>query len=210
VFEEIDKAATVLADDTAGWVHRRDAADLLGRIAARALRPLHEHSDEMDLDVRASVERALGQAQAALQGVQAVPPTSAFSFDELARLCAKDGARTVSHHETGYVVDVKLKDGRGQRVYLMPDKRKDESSLIRVFTYCGEASAEAERWALYANNKLTHCAVALVKEDGKERFVLTRSFMEGDVTPSEMRRAVKEVAFYGDWIEGKLSGLDDF
>lgn len=207
--DKIDKAAAVLRDESSGWVHRRDAADLLGRIAARALQPLHERLDEPDLDVQASINRGLGQAQAVLHGIDAVVPEG-HSLEELAKLCEKEGSRDVSPHEEGFVVNVKMRDERKQKVYLMPHTRKDDTKLIRVFTYCGAANADAEAWALRANNKLTHCAIALVNEDDGEKFVLTHSFIDGDVTPREMKSAVKEIAFYGDWVEGKLSDLDDF
>jgi len=40
--------------------------------------------------------------------------------------------------------------------------------------------------------------------------VLTNCFLARTATPSLIKASVKELAHYGDWIESKLGGLDDF
>jgi len=146
LFNDIESAVAELADARAGWVHRRDAAEALGRAAGQALTALRAHEDDADVDVRAIVQKVLGQASA---------------------------------------------------------------ELIRVFTYCGAESEEALEWALEANMKLSHCALALTHDEDNRRFVLTRCFLAEAARPEQVKAAVKEIAFYGDWIEKKLTGLDE-
>ncbi|NUM54835.1 MAG: hypothetical protein HUU46_14410 [Candidatus Hydrogenedentes bacterium] len=210
MWEEIDGAIEKIRDTRAGWVTRRDAVELLGKVATKALDALQDASDEMDVDVKRSVDDMLGRASAALKGVkpkfESTPPT----FDELAKSCAKEGVRQVEPDDEGYVVRVKLKDGRTQAVHIRRFSRADGVALIQVYTICGKADETSYAWALRANMKLIQGAVALAKQGDDERFVLTMCFLASEVTKSEIKAAVKEAAYYGDWIEQKVSGQDDF
>ncbi len=208
--EELEKLAKELRNAQAGWVARRDAAEALGKIACRTLEVLHEHADEMDVDVRRSVEQALGKASAALAGVAPLPQVKQYTLEELAKACAKDGERVVAPHGKGFVVQVTLKSGRRQAVYLNCHKRKDGTELIRIFTECGKPREDAFEWALRANMNVSHGALALTRDSGEERLVLTNCYLAHAATPAEVKASVKELAYYGDWIESKLSGLDDF
>jgi len=210
MFEEIDKAAENLAKKDAGWVFRRDAAEALGEAASRALDALKAHAEEPDMDVRSSVDKALGQASGALAGVRPQTQPGRYSLEELARACEKPGTREVEPNGDGYAVDVQPKAGRHQTVYVMPFKRKDGVELIRVYTLCGPARPDALSWALRTNMKLAQCAFAMMKDNGEEQLVLMNCYLAGEASPTEIKVAVKEVAYYGDWIENKLTGLDDF
>jgi len=207
---ELEKLAKQLHDPEAGWVVRRDAAENLGKAACFVLDALREHADEMDVDVRRAVDHALGEASAALAGVPPLPQVKQYTLEELAKACAKDGERVVAPHGKGFVVQVTLKSGRRQAVYLNHHQRKDGMELIRIFTECGPPREDALEWALRANMKITHGALALTKDSGEERLVLTDCYLAHAATPAEIKASVKELAFYGDWIESKLTGLDDF
>jgi hypothetical protein len=134
---------------------------------------------------------------------------AACSFDDLARACAKTGERTVTRHEQGYAIDVQLKEGRHQRVFLTAFERKDGVKLIRVFTYCGKPTPESLQWSLEVNMKLTRGALALCGKDADLRLVLVDCYPAGEATPHAVKTSVKEIAHYGDWIEQKLTGLDE-
>jgi hypothetical protein len=209
VTEELEKYAKQLRNPDAGWVVRRDAAENLGKAAAFALDVLREHADEMDVDVRRVVDQALGQASAALEGVPPLPQVKEYSLEELARACEKEGERVVAPHGEGYVVQVTLKSGRKQAVYLNHHKRKDGMELIRIFTECGKPREDALEWSLRANMKVSHGALALARDGEQERLVLTNCYLAHAATPAEVKASVKELAHYGDWIENKLSGLDE-
>ena len=211
MFEVIDSAAENLGNRDAGWVTRRDGADLLGKIAIRALAALHKASDEQDVDVRRAVEQALGQAAAALEGVKPRPVERSFTLNELVRASEKAGERVVTEvNENEYLVEVTLRGGRNQSVHIRKFQRKDGIDLIQVYTVCGKADERSYAWALRANMKLVQGAVALEKKGDEELFVLTTSFIAAHVTRGEMKAAIKETAYYGDWMESKLSGQDEF
>jgi hypothetical protein len=209
MFEDVTKAAEALANAKAAWVDRRDAAEYLGDTGGRALGALQAHRKDADVDVRSAVEKALGRLATDLGGVKPVPPGGAYPLEGLARACEKPGQRAVKPHEQGYAIDVLLKAGRHQRVYLAPSTRKDGTKLIRVFTYCGKPTPESLRWALRINAQLTHGALALAGDGDDATFVLVRSYLADEATPGGIKASVKEIAAYGDWIEGKLTGLDD-
>jgi hypothetical protein len=210
MWEEIDGAIEKLRDTKAGWVTRRDAVELLGKAAAKTLTALQDASEELDVDVKRSVDEMLGKAAAVLAGVKPKFDTGPLSLEELAKSCAKEGVRLVEPDDDGYVVRVKLKDGRQQSVHLREFSRADGVKLIQVYTVCGKADEKSYAWALRANMKLIQGAVALAKQDNDERFVLTMCFLAGETTRPEIKAAVKEAAYYGDWIEQKVGGQDEF
>jgi len=211
MFEDIDKAVGNLSNRNAEGVDRRDAADALGGAAARALAALRAHVEDPDVDVRAAVRGVLARMEAAppARGTDA-ETRKEYSIDELARTCEKPGKRTVERNGDGYRVEVILKDDRRQTVYIMPFTRQDGIKLIRVYTFCGVARPNVARWALHTNMKLAQCAFALMKDEDQEQLVLLNSYLANDVTPNEIHLAVKEVAYYGDWVEREYAGLDDF
>lgn len=211
MFETIDGAAENLRNRDAGWVTRRDGADLLGKVAIRALGALHEASDEQDVDVRRAVDQALGQAAAALEGVKPRPVERSFTLEELVRASEKAGERTLTMvNENEYLMEVSQKNGRKQAVHIRKFQRKDGVDLIQVYTICGKADPSAYAWALRANMKLVQGAIALTENGDEEQFVLTTSFIAEHVTRWEMKAAIKETAYYGDWMESKLSQQDEF
>jgi len=204
MFEDIARDAEVLSNATAGWVTRRDAAERLGETAKRALAALHAHRADPDVDVRPTIEKALSQAAAGLAGVA----LGMYTLQDLANACAKTGERTVTAIGDGFEIEVAIKNGRRQRVCLATHVRKDGRKLVRVVTRCGPPTPESLEWALQLNVKLTHCALA-IEEDGAEKWlVLTSSHIADDVTPQIVKTSVKEAAFYGDWVESKLTGKD--
>ncbi|GMV98915.1 MAG: hypothetical protein AMXMBFR84_00550 [Candidatus Hydrogenedentota bacterium] len=209
MLHELDGAGERLRDRNAGWVARRDSAEFLGAVAVRSLTILAEFREEMDVDVRRSVEKVMGEASAALAGIEPKPIDKHFTVEELAQACAKGEERVVNAMESGYEVQVHLKSGRNQRVYIEQDDGKDGIKIIRVFTRCGPPREDAFVWALRANSKLVHSALALEKGENGPTLILVKCFLEGEVTPREMRSAVKEIAYYGDWVESKMTGLDE-
>lgn len=209
MFEAVEKAGKQLRDPKGTWVQRRDAAEALGQVAAYALRMLKAHEEEMDVDVARSVNNALATARSGLEGVDTSIPEEGYSLRVLARACERPGKREVREHEDGYLVEVKMDEGRKQLVYIVPHERRDKLNLLRVYTYCGKPAEKTARWALRANMKLIQCALALHEIEGEEQIVLTNCFLREYVTPEAIRAAVKEIAFYGDWVEKQLSDVDE-
>jgi hypothetical protein len=210
-FKAIDAAAEALADTDTGWVHRRDSVEYLGRAAAKALKALHDFRDEKDVDVRVAVDEALGIAQAGLQGIAPVSESEKkYTFEELAQACHKPGKRHVEKVGDAYTVEVKLKDGRKQTVTLSASRRKDGVELIHIFTRCGPVTDDTRIWALKTNADLTQGALAVQDLDGEEKLVLMNCYLLEECSPREIALGLREIAFYGDWIEKKLTGLDEY
>lgn len=199
-------AAQVLADAKAGWVNRRDAAELLGDVATRAWTALQARRNDPDVDVRMAVQKKLTQGSAV--GLVAESRKS-YPLEELARACDKPGVRTVTAAADGYLVDVALKGGRRQQVYVSVATRSDGAPLVRVHTHCGGFRPDAATWALRANTQLSHGAIAVEEVDGAERFVLVDAYLADEVTPRQIKASVKELAKYGDWLEQRLTGKDE-
>jgi hypothetical protein len=209
LIEMLQEALGALNDSTQPYVYRRDAAEMLGRAAAHAASALKRHENETDPDVRMAVERGLGEAQAALRGVTPRPlEKEAHSLEQLARACEKKDKRVVTPHGDGFAIDVVVNDSRRQRVVLLNAAAQDGSRLVRVFTTCGPPTEKMFKWALRTNLQFVHGALALTEEEGREQLVMTCNFPADEVGPDEVKAAVKEVAFYGDWIERKLTRED--
>lgn len=209
MFKKIDAVARTLSDSDAGWVHRRDAAETLGKLASRALEVLKAHEGDSDRDVNDEIKRALGNATAALQGIEPVPQVRAYTLAELVEGLEKPGSRAVSAKGDGFQVTVELREDRSQVLHIEPYGRADGIDCVRVLTHCGPASDSTIRWALRNNMNMVQCAVATIEEEGGLKLVVVNSFLDGHITPGEMKACVKEIAYYGDWMENKLTGLDE-
>jgi len=210
MIDELTNLAGQLKNSEAGWVTRRDAAEKLGEIAATALTALHEHRDEPDQDVRRSVDKALGAASGALEGIAPASQDREYSLRELAEACAKGDERTVEESGDGFLINVMLKSGRHQTVRLDNHNRKDGTELVRVFSKCGPAKEDAFSWALKANMKISHGALAIMTENEEKFLVMTHCYLAKQAAPRAVKASVKEMAHYADWIENKLTGLDGF
>ena len=129
MIEDLNKTIAALADTRAGWVIRRDAAELLGELAKRSLAALKANLNEHDTDVRSAVEKALasvgsagdGASESTGEAAPATPPT----MKALALACVKKPKRAVRREGTGFVVRSAMKEGRTQDVTISRFKRED-------------------------------------------------------------------------------------
>jgi hypothetical protein len=209
MMKDLDNIIEALADSSAGWVTRRDAAEALGEIAGKSLAALKAHAEESDVDVRTAVQRALGDigASGSAAPVQQGSPKRA-ALKDLARACEKKMRRAVKAQGDGFLVRVQTKEGRTQDVLIQPHKRSDGRELVRVSTQCGEADADTIAWAIRSNAKLMYCTFCVHTHEGKEQLMILSNFNPEHVTPGMVKDAVKEIAHYGDWLEKKLTGED--
>jgi len=211
MFKDLDLIVASLADANAGWVVRRDAAEALGEVARRSLASLQAHLQDADTDVRAAVEKAW-------RGVTPPPPAeggestadpSPPSMKTLALACVKKPKRAVRRDENGFTVRVQMKDERAQDVQVTRLTREDGRDLIRIVTDCGPADGETISWAVRNSDQFMYCAFSVEERDGVEHLRIVKNFDMKHVTPGLVRDAVKEIAYYGDWLEKKLTGGDD-
>jgi hypothetical protein len=200
----IEEAIRTLKDKTAGWVSRRDAALSLGEVAQLACKTLIAYQSEEDVDVRRGVDEALEKIGVpASGGVNGAP-----KLEDLVRACERRGKRTMAPHGKGYLVTVDLPGGRTQRVRVKEAKSRDGRPTIRVYTRCGIADEKTRAWAMQANAHLLHAAFATVDDDDGEMLVLVRNFDRTRVDAEDLKACIKEIAFYGDWMESKLTSED--
>jgi hypothetical protein len=205
--KELDRQIAHLRDSDKGWVYRRDAADYLGKTVQKAVAALRETTGDKDVDVRTAAEDALGRASAVLAGIAPVAGRT-YALRELAEACAKPGRREVSQEDDRYAVVVQLREGRSQKVVIQEFSRSEGRQLVQILTYCGGFDASTMPWALKTNTQLGRCAIAVAALDGQEQFVVVNCLPREEATPDQVVETVKEIAFYGDWIEKRLTGQD--
>ncbi len=198
----------VLENLEAGWVARRDAAESLGKIAYQSVNVLVNHLTDKDTDVQMAVERCLEPIHVILRTRS--KSRRHYTLRDLALACEKKGARTVDTQDSGFVVAVKLRNGRSHQVFIMPHEARDGRKMVRVYTLCGVATPERMAWALKANTKLTHGAFALLRWQEEDYLSIMNNILKQEAFPDVIKRAVKEMAYYGDWLEEKMSGMDEF
>jgi hypothetical protein len=203
----ISELVKALDNPELGWVARRDAAEALGKIATESVTALSAHLKDKDMDVLIAVEACLEPLHVLLQTRDKA--RKHYSLRDLAQGCEKKGERDVVAQETGYVVTVTLPNKRRQRVYLMRYKSQDGRDMVRIFTMCGRANKDYEHLALQLNRKFSHAAFALQKWKEEDYLVLVNNILRQEVTPDMVKRCVKEMAYYGDWLEEKIEGTDE-
>lgn len=208
--DSIEKRLAELENTEEGWVIRRDAAEALGQTAAQALEALRAHAEEKDVDVRAMVVKALGWSKGSLEGVSPVAQERAFSLEELAESVEKPGTREVAAKGDGYEITVTLREDRMQKVLAELATSHSGRETIRISTRCGPVEEKVLRWALKNNADLSHCSLAIAGDGDEEMLIMAHSFLADSVTPKEFKTTVKEIAFYGDWVESKLKDGDEF
>jgi hypothetical protein len=205
----VAKTLKVLADTDIGWVNRRDAAVDLGQGAVEAVRGLKAHEDDDDQDVKQSIDRALQDVARAVAGIDLEADVGGVpSLGKLVAALEKKGSRDVSKSGKGFVIVVETKEGRSQKVFVEATKSNTERAIIRVTTRCAKATENAYVWALTNNAHMSHCSLAIESIDGEGWLVLVNNLLADTASFAELKLTVKEVAFYGDWVEEKLAGED--
>ena len=202
--DSIENSITTLKNPDAGWVNRRDAADHLAKCVRTALGALHDHKDDPDNDVQRAILSSLNDI-----GLDApVPVDDETSLRKLVHALESKGSRQVTDTKNGFQVTVQTTDGRSQKVNITKAVSNTKQNIIRVSTTCGPAEESVHDWALRNNLNMSHCALAIEERDGKPWFVLVNNHLTESISFDELKLTVKEVAFYGDWVERKITGGD--
>ena len=203
----MQKAVETLSDTGSGWVHRRDAADFLGRAVRHAMDALQAFSADKDPDVQQAVQQALQQLEGSAGNTSG--NATALTLENLAFSCEKPERRVVTQEGDRFCITVRTGEGRSQRVYLEQQVVKDESAL-HMFTLCGKAEDAPVSWTLQMNGEMQGCAFALTEIEGEEYLVLRHYMPWASVTFRGTKRMAKALAQYGDWVEKKISEGDQF
>lgn len=207
--DELDRAIATLADTSKTWIARRDAADWLGKIAMRAIDGLRTNFTRAgDRDVLDAVKRALEEAKEGLGNVAA--DAGGITVESLVKTIERPGSRDVKQVDSGFEITVALPGGRSQKLRVVEGKSQAGEDSVRISTRCGPAADKGLRWALKTNAGFARCSIALVEENGKEWFDLVNVIPLESAMVDEFKACIKEIAFYGDWAETKLSEGDAF
>jgi hypothetical protein len=137
-------------------------------------------------------------------------PKHTESLATLVRAIERPGRREAEADGDAFVMTVHLRDGRKQILRLEPAESKSGTPIYRISTRCAPASEKSYAWALQSNMALSHCAIGIATEDGDEFFEMVACLRADSATPEELKSAVKEVAFYGDWMEDQLTKQDQY
>lgn len=209
--DAVSKEIEQLRNADLGWVDRRDAAEALGRGASDAIAALKAHQEDSDRDVKRTVREALSSVAEAWQGAETGDAAGATPLDRMVRAIESPGKRDIAEDGKIFTITVSLPNDRSQTVRVEPGQSQGNEDTIIVWTPCAEANPKAFEWALKNNEHFALCAIAIRQHDGKDTLCMLGSFLAEELTPAELKAAVKEVAFYGDWLEDKLSkGGDAF
>lgn len=112
---------------------------------------------------------------------------------------------TIQPFPYGFQVVVTL-GARTQRVEVIYENADDEGDpLILVYTLCGPAREHNLRWALRCNLRLPFGKIALRRVGDHDEFVFVHTLLESHTQAAELRKAVKQAAERGDWIETVLT-----
>ncbi|MCX5758810.1 MAG: hypothetical protein NTU83_09965 [Candidatus Hydrogenedentes bacterium] len=200
MFEGIERAAQVLADAKAGWVNRRDAAVFLGETANDSLAALVLYRNDMDQDVKNAVAKSVAKVCLCVE--------VEHTLEEMAQTCSELPEVAVKMHAQGFVADVRLANGHAHRVFVSRYLAENHPPAIRVFSICGRPTPQSIPWALRMNMQLSHGALAITGEGNEEQFALVDYYLASQVSPLEVAVSVRELGFYGDWIETRLKELE--
>ncbi|GIW86978.1 MAG: hypothetical protein KatS3mg108_1302 [Isosphaeraceae bacterium] len=97
---------------------------------------------------------------------------------------------------------------RLHEVYVEVTEGRKRERLLTVYSVCGPADPRHYQFALRINAELTYGALSIREVNGAPMFVMTRTYPRGQVTPTDIRAAVQEIARRGDWVEQQLTCTD--
>ncbi|MFA7692387.1 MAG: hypothetical protein GX117_11065 [Candidatus Hydrogenedentes bacterium] len=204
--KSIEELIQELGDKSAGWATRRNAAELLGKHAHRIVSELLFYKNDSDMDVKMEVERSITPLSLLLSD-QSISDKQ-YTLRELALACEKRQARHVETYQKGFVVTLRGQDGESQRVYINSVKSSDIPDSFRIFMLCGEITEENYPFIMTANSKLVHASFSIISFEGNKQLALVINIPVTDATPNLVKRSVKEIAYYGSWMEKKLSEIE--
>lgn len=207
--KSVDRFVKGLADTDSGWVGRRDAAEGLGRVAQDAIRGLKTYEKDSDQDVKAAVLGSLRDCTQVLAGVDAnTTLASAPALEKCVAALEKPGSRDLTKSGDVFSLQVSTTKGRSQTVLIEAKKSNTKRDVICVSTVCAKAEPESYEWALKNNPKMSHCALGVEDREGEATLVLMNNLLADSLSFAELKLTVKEVAYYGDWVEEKFSKDD--
>ncbi len=110
--------------------------------------------------------------------------------------------------EEKYGVNVKLPDGRQQKVFMESSDHRSDEQLLLIYSICCPAKSTFYERALRMNSEFSHGGLGIREIDGTPHFVMIDTYPRGTVDAEEVRKSVWEVAEHSDHVEMLLTGRD--
>ncbi len=211
-----------LLKEASSWTDRRDAAESLCKSARCAIESIKESAKTKDYDVAVECEKALNELRGTLdlssiklvgEPAQPVPkkvddPLPGDPRDVVRAVAQKRGY-VFSESSDGFGFEIDTKGGRHQEVQVRFDAADQTGSpLVQILTLCCAATEQIYRWALQANSRLAHGALALRTTESGEMLALVNTYPAHAVTEKVIEANLEYIAETGDWIEKETTGLD--
>lgn len=139
----------------------------------------------------------------------ASPEPQGESTKRLLQRIAEESGFASQERQGGLTLQVPLPGDRKQTVHVLFDGKDDDGHEVLTFlSVCGKADAAYDRVLLESNNRITYCAFAVRKIQGKTYFVVTASQLVATADLQELRKVIDAVARRADRLEATLGGGD--
>ena len=219
--EAVTKLCEIL-EEASSWTDRRDAAESLCKSARCAIESIKKSTQAKDYDVAVECEKALNELRGTLElaGVKLVEkPAQPVPKDrddalpgdprDVVRAVAQKRRYVFSESSDRFDFEIDTKGGRHQKVQVRFDAAdQDGSPTVQILTLCCAATEQIYRWALQANSRLAHGALALRTTQSGEMLALVNTYPAHAVTEKVIERNLEYIAETGDWIEKETTGFD--
>jgi serine/threonine-protein kinase len=169
--------------------------DFLVEILARCLAKAPGQRYESATQLADSFHVALGRAR----DTETLIRDSAKGLD-----CFIQGARDT------FRVILSLPGERLQEVVIEARDGKNNERYLEVFSVCGPANPAYHAYALKLNAQLTFGSISIHEILGKPMYVMSRTFMRDTVRTEEVRDALLEIARRADYVEERMTHLDQY
>jgi serine/threonine-protein kinase len=118
--------------------------------------------------------------------------------------CFIQGARDT------FRVILSLPGERLQEVMIEARDGKNNERYLEVFSVCGPANPAYHAYALKLNAHLTFGSISIHDVLGKPMYVMSRTFVRDTVGAEEVRDALLEIARRADYVEERMTRLDQY
>lgn len=108
-----------------------------------------------------------------------------------------------------HVVQVELREGRRQRVFIETTEPVGGDRLLSIYSVCGPVDPSHCEEALQLNSRIVHGAIAIRDVDGRPMFVMTNNYPRSTADSEEIRQSVLDAALHADALEQRLTGRDE-
>lgn len=217
------------------WVQRRDACEVLFKIARQIILRLRQAARDEDRDVAHWGQQACRQLTKDLQVTPEELELQVFTDWENAKRdadleraddedsepltagqltawlaeFAKEERGELKPREGGATITLPVRDGRRQTIYADFSKSTSEGAPSALFySVCGHATPEAYDWALQANTALSRGAFGVIHHQNKPVLIMLMRRRFSEIYLGTLGEKLRYIARKADVAESRLTGSD--